>query len=110
MDVRNVVLNNKSGDTLHPQVKSSNIIDLAQTTGQNPNAVMSQKATTDAINNLVVDLPIALTTRLGVVKSSVDDDKIFVNADGTMTVNSINLNKVKQTTGDVLILENGSSE
>lgn len=59
--------------------------------------------------NKVVDLPIATQTKLGVVLSSAAENKVSVATDGTMEVNSINVNKLAQTEGDVLILDGGTS-
>lgn len=44
-----------------------------------------------------------------VIKSSADVNKIAVAEDGTMEVNSINVNKLVQTDGEYLILNGGSS-
>lgn len=52
---------------------------------------------------------IASGTILGLVKSSEEENKIKVLADGTMEVNSLNINKLVQNSDDILIL-NGSSE
>lgn len=42
-------------------------------------------------------------------KSSEDENKISITEDGTMEVNSLNVNKLTQTEGDSLILNGGSS-
>lgn len=57
-----------------------------------------------------VDIPLATAEVLGVVKGSADENKIAVGADGTMEVNSLNVNKLAQTAGDTLILNGGTSE
>lgn len=54
-------------------------------------------------------IPIATGALLGLVKSSEEPDKIFVGQDGTMNVNSININKLYIGTGDTFTLECGSS-
>ena len=41
--------------------------------------------------------------------SSSDDNKVTVAADGTMEVNSVNVNKLTQGDADVLILDGGSA-
>lgn len=55
------------------------------------------------------DIPVATAEALGLVKSSIAENKVSVGADGTMEVNSVNVNKLTQTEGDTLILNGGSS-
>lgn len=57
-----------------------------------------------------VNIPVASTTVLGVVMSSAAENKITVAADGTMEVNSLNVNKLVQTEGDSLVLDGGASK
>ena len=45
----------------------------------------------------------------GVVKSSTGDNKVTIEADGTMTVAKVNMSSLVQSEGDVLILNGGSS-
>ena len=54
-----------------------------------------------------VNIPFATNNTIGVVLSSEDENKIAVGADGTMEVNSLNVNKLVQTDGDTLILNGG---
>ena len=56
----------------------------------------------------VVNIPIAGES-LGVVKSASGENKIAVAKDGTMEVNSLNVNKLAQGEGDTLILDGGAS-
>lgn len=56
-----------------------------------------------------VNIPIATAQALGVVKGSVDENKVAVGTDGTMEVNSVNVSKLVQTAGDTLILDGGTS-
>ena len=56
----------------------------------------------------VVNIPIAGES-LGVVKSASGENKIAVAKDGTMEVNSLNVNKLAQGEGDMLILDGGAS-
>lgn len=62
------------------------------------------------ITEKAVDIPLATAEVLGVVKGSIAENKIAVGEDGTMEVNSINVNKLTQTAGDTLILNGGTSE
>ena len=61
------------------------------------------------ISDKAVDIPIATAEALGVVMSSAAENKVSVGADGTMEVNSVNVNKLTQTEGEALILNGGSS-
>lgn len=56
-----------------------------------------------------VDIPIALSESLGLVKSSYAENEIRVKEDGTMEVNDINVNKLTQTKGDFIVLDSGNS-
>lgn len=57
-----------------------------------------------------VNIPIATSEVIGVVKGSVAENQIAVKVDGIMEVNNINVNKLTQTEGDVLILNGGTSK
>ena len=61
------------------------------------------------ISDKAVDIPMATTEALGVVLSSTAENKVAVGVDGTMEVNSVNVNKLTQTEGELLILNGGSS-
>lgn len=54
-----------------------------------------------------INIPFATNNTIGVVLSSDAENKIAVGADGTMEVNSLNVNKLTQTDGDTLILNGG---
>lgn len=66
-----------------------------------------------SIEGKVANITYALTTAnadtLGGVKSDDAENKISVAEDGTMSVNSINVNKFVQTEGEYLILNGGSA-
>lgn len=56
-----------------------------------------------------VDIPAATKAALGAVKGSEAENGVAVAADGTMSVNSVNVNKLVQTEGDTLVLDGGSA-
>lgn len=60
------------------------------------------------VNEKVVNIGIAGIT-LGVVKASEAQNKVAIDENGEMEVNSINVNKLVQDEGSVLILNGGSS-
>ena len=61
------------------------------------------------ISDKAVDIPMATIEALGVVLSSTAENKVAVGVDGTMEVNGVNVNKLTQTEGELLILNGGSS-
>jgi len=56
-----------------------------------------------------VDIPIATAVRLGVVKSSDDENGISIGADGTMSVNDINFDRIVQSDGEEVVFFCGTS-
>lgn len=57
-----------------------------------------------------VEIPLAnIPTRPGLVRTSTAENKIAVGTDGTMEVNSLNVNKLVQSEGEVLVLNGGNS-
>ncbi len=50
-----------------------------------------------------VNIPLASSERLGLVASSGKQNRVFIEEEGTMRVNNINVNKLVQTAGDTLI-------
>lgn len=60
------------------------------------------------ITDKFVDLHVGGTV-LGLVMSSSAENGVTIKEDGTMEVNSVNVNKLVQTDGDFLVLESGSA-
>lgn len=56
-----------------------------------------------------VNIPIADATTLGVVMSNAVENGVAVAADGKMSVHSLNVQKLVQTTGDILVLDGGNA-
>ena len=52
---------------------------------------------------------IATADTAGLVKSSAAENGVVVAEDGSMSVHSVNLSKIVQTEGDLLVLDGGSS-
>ena len=61
------------------------------------------------ISGKAVNLPIATAVALGVVRGSADENKVAVDSNGIMEVNSLNVTKLVQTDGDTLIINGGTS-
>ena len=60
------------------------------------------------ISEKAVNIPVAGNTA-GVVISSTGENKVAVAEDGSMEVNSLNMNKLVQSDGDTLILDGGNA-
>ena len=56
-----------------------------------------------------VNIGLATSSAAGVVKGSEAENKVKVDVDGTMEVNSLNINKLVQSAGDVLVLDGGDA-
>lgn len=56
-------------------------------------------------DGVTVDVPIGDATTAGTVKSSNSENKVTIGGDGTMEVNSLNVNKLEQDDGDYIILD-----
>lgn len=78
--------------------------------GANANLIEIVKLAGTALNisEKAVNIPVAGESA-GVVLSSSEENKVAVGADGSMEVNSINMNKLVQSEGDTLILDGGSA-
>jgi hypothetical protein len=61
------------------------------------------------VTDKTIDIPLATGVLAGLVKSAEGENKVAVSADGTMEVNSLNVNKLVQTEGDYIILNGGNS-
>ncbi len=88
-------------DTYKAQLDSLNSTSLINEVQINGTAL--------SITEGAVNIPVATAALLGVVKSSNEENKILVSAQGTMEVNSVNVNKLSQTEGEAFILNGGSS-
>lgn len=55
----------------------------------------------------VVTIPIATADQIGVVKGTNAENGVTVAHDGTMSVNSVNISKLVQDEGDILVLDGG---
>lgn len=87
---------------------------LSKLNASQPNVIESVKVNGKALEvtekSVDITLPTATDSLLGLVKSSVGENKVAVAEDGTMEVGSINVNKLVQTEGEELILNGGSSK
>lgn len=61
------------------------------------------------IEDKILDIPIGTETTLGVVKSSVGENRVKINADGTMEVAHISFDKITQAEEDTVVITGGSA-
>lgn len=93
---------NNLTDALKTQIEKSqaNIIEIVKVGG----VAVEVDAETKSVN-----IPGALQASLGVVKGTDAENGISIADDHTMSVNSLNVNKLVQTEGDTFVLDGGSS-
>lgn len=61
------------------------------------------------VSDKAVNIPLATSELLGLVKGSSENNKVAIKEDGTMEVNSISLSKVKQE-GEEFVINGGTSQ
>lgn len=93
---------NNLTDALKSQIESSqaNVIEIVKVNGVAVEVSAEDKS---------VNIPMATAAALGVVKGTDAENGIAVADDGTMSVNSVNVNKLVQTEGDSIVLDGGNS-
>lgn len=93
---------NNLTDALKSQIESSqaNVIEIVKVNGVAVEVSAKDKS---------VNIPMATVAALGVVKGTDAENGIAVADDGTMSVNSVNVNKLVQTEGDSIVLDGGNS-
>lgn len=81
------------------------------TAGAEPNLIdqIQMNGVPIQITEKAVNIPIATNAALGVVMGSTAENKAAVGSDGTLELNSLNVLKLVQTSGDQLILDGGNS-
>lgn len=93
---------NNLTDSLKTKIESSqaNVIEIVKVNGVAVEVSAEDKS---------VNIPMATAAALGVVKGTDAENGIAVADDGTMSVNSVNVNKLVQTEGDSIVLDGGNS-
>lgn len=93
---------NNLTDALKTKIESSqaNVIEIVKVNGVAVEVSAEDKS---------VNIPMATAAALGVVKGTDAENGIAVADDGTMFVNSVNVNKLVQTEGDSIVLDGGNS-
>lgn len=93
---------NNLTDVLKQQILNSqaNVIEVVKVGGTAITVNSADKS---------IEIPGALQESLGVVKGTTVENGISIADDHTMSVNSLNVNKLVQTDGDTFVLDGGSS-
>ena len=107
-DVENTYVKKNGTDRLFTAVEATKLAGIAE--GAQVNVIESIKlnGTALSIDAKAVNIPLVTADTAGIVISSADENTIsYVNGIGT--VNSLNVNKLAQTEGDVLIIDGGKA-
>ena len=89
--------------------EKSKLAGIANGAQQNVIEAIQANGVALPVSGKTVNLPLATAQTVGLVKSSAAENGVSVGADGGMTVNSLNVSKLTQTAGDLLILDGGDA-
>lgn len=92
------------------QVTGKNALNIAKGAEANIIESVTINNTPLEIKNKSVELPLATVAKAGIVKSSTAENGVAVTEDGAMSIVSVNINKLTQPMGEVLILDCGGAE
>ena len=107
-DVESTYVKKNGTDRLFTAAEATKLAGIAE--GAQVNVIESIKLNGTALNidAKAVNIPLVTADTAGIVISSADENTIsYVNGIGT--VNSLNINKLAQTVGDVLIIDGGNA-
>lgn len=107
-DVESTYVKKNGTDRLFTAAEGTKLAGIAE--GAQVNVIESIKLNGTALNidAKAVNIPLVTADTAGVVISSADENTISY-ANGIGTVNSLNINKLVQTEGDVLIIDGGKA-
>lgn len=107
-DVENTYVKKNGTDRLFTVAEGTKLAGIAE--GAQVNVIESIKlnGTALSIDAKAVNIPLVTADTAGIVISSADENTISY-ANGIGTVNSLNVNKLAQTEGDVLIIDGGKA-
>lgn len=107
-DVENTYVKKNGTDRLFTAAEGTKLAGIAE--GAQVNIIESIKLNGTALNidAKAVNIPLVTADTAGIVISSADENTISY-ANGIGTVNSLNVNKLAQTEGDVLIIDGGKA-
>ena len=107
-DVESTYVKKNGTDRLFTAAEATKLAGIAE--GAQVNVIESIKLNGTALNidAKAVNIPLVTADTAGIVISSADENTISY-ANGIGTVNSLNVNKLAQTEGDVLIIDGGKA-
>lgn len=107
-DVENTYVKKNGTDRLFTAAEATKLAGIAE--GAQVNVIESIKlnGTALSIDAKAINIPLVTADTAGIVISSADENTISY-ANGIGTVNSLNVNKLAQTEGDVLIIDGGKA-
>lgn len=107
-DVESTYVKKNGTDRLFTAAEATKLAGIAE--GAQVNVIESIKlnGTALSIDAKAVNIPLVTADTAGIVISSTDENTISY-ANGIGTVNSLNVNKLAQTEGDVLIIDGGKA-
>ena len=107
-DVENTYVKKNGTDRLFTAAEATKLAGIAE--GAQANVIESIKlnGTALSIDAKAVNIPLVTADTAGIVISSASENTISY-ANGIGTVNSLNVNKLAQTEGDVLIIDGGKA-
>lgn len=108
-DVESTYVKKNGTDRLFTAAEGTKLAGIAE--GAQVNVIESIKLNGTALNidAKAVNIPLVTADTAGIVISSADENTISY-AGGIGTVNSLNVNKLAQTEGDVLIIDGGKAD
>lgn len=98
------------GSRLMTNAEGEKLAALVEGAQQNILEVVKLGGVALPIAEKAVDIPAATASALGVVMGSDAADSVSVAANGVMTVNSLNVNKLYQSEGDTIVLDGGRAQ
>lgn len=101
--------NRNSLGGLYPETDASKLLGIEAGAQINVIEGVTIAGTAISVTDKIVNIPMAGLGSLGIVMGCAAENGIAINADGTMKVNSINVNKLVQSEDDELILNGGNA-
>lgn len=103
------VVKKETGKSLIENTKIAKLDDIAEGAQVNVIEKVQTNGSDLVISDKTVNIPLATAKRAGLIVSSDAKDSISISDKGVGVVNSLNVNKLYQDTGDELILDGGAS-
>lgn len=101
--------NRNSLGGLYPEADASKLLGIAAGAQVNVIETIKLNGVAASVTDKAVNIPMAGLAALGLVAGSNAENGIAVAADGTMSVNNLNVNKLVQTDGEEFIINGGNA-